>query len=75
MQALSQLSYGPTMLEAEFYACALHSPSLFSDTTLKKKPDRDSDRVKQNAPAKTGAFCVSIGVPTGIRTPVATVKG
>jgi hypothetical protein len=29
MQALSQLSYGPTMLEAEFYACEEISPSVF----------------------------------------------
>ena len=34
MQALSQLSYGPTMLEAEFYACEDDSPSVF----VNKKP-------------------------------------
>ncbi|MDF2816161.1 MAG: hypothetical protein K0S73_101 [Stenotrophomonas rhizophila] len=34
MQALSQLSYGPTMLEAEFYAREDDSPSVF----VNKKP-------------------------------------
>jgi hypothetical protein len=37
MQALSQLSYGPTMLEAEFYAAAKRSPSLFSEITNKEE--------------------------------------
>ena len=36
MQALSQLSYGPTMLEAEFYAAVKRSPSLFSETPKKE---------------------------------------
>ncbi len=36
MQALSQLSYGPTMLEAEFYAAVKHSPSLFSEIPKKE---------------------------------------
>ena len=36
MQALSQLSYGPTMLEAEFYADVKLPPSLFSVATKKK---------------------------------------
>ncbi|WP_256788362.1 hypothetical protein, partial [Stenotrophomonas sp. Ste60] len=36
MQALSQLSYGPTMLEAEFYADVKRAPSLFSATAKKK---------------------------------------
>ena len=44
MQALSQLSYGPTMLEAEFYADVKSSPSVFCmrDTraTQTKSPDR-----------------------------------
>ncbi len=60
MQALSQLSYGPTMLEAEFYACEDDSPSAFC---------------KQKTPTEVRAFCFVTGVPTGIRTPVATVKG
>jgi hypothetical protein len=38
MQALSQLSYGPTMLEAEFYACEDDSPSVFAN----KKPRPNS---------------------------------
>ncbi len=44
MQALSQLSYGPTMLDAEFYADVKSSPSVFCmrDTcaTQTKSPDR-----------------------------------
>ena len=35
MQALSQLSYGPTMLEAEFYVAVKDSPSLLCDIALK----------------------------------------
>ncbi len=44
MQALSQLSYGPTMLEAEFYADVKGSPSVFcmhgTRATQTKSPDR-----------------------------------
>ena len=68
MQALSQLSYGPTMLEREFYACEEHSPRG-CERFLRRHAD------KQKAPTGVGAFCFVTGVPTGIRTPVATVKG
>ena len=59
MQALSQLSYGPTMLEAEFYAAVKRSPSLFSEISKKecrtlidapqtKSPDRSQGLVRCN---------------------------
>ncbi len=52
MQALSQLSYGPTMLEAEFYADVKGSPSVFCmrDTraTQTKSPDRSQGFVLYN---------------------------
>ena len=78
MQALSQLSYGPTMLEAEFYAGVKRSPSLLCDIAMNFfGRDRwpHATRQKQKAPTGVRAFCFLIGVPTGIRTPVATVKG
>ena len=78
MQALSQLSYGPTMLEAEFYADVKDSPSVLCDIAMNIfRCERRSNATpqKQNAPTEVRAFCFLIGVPTGIRTPVATVKG
>ncbi len=48
MQALSQLSYGPTMLEAEFYAAVKRSPSLFSEIPkkecMRKKPTTENKK-------------------------------
>ncbi len=74
MQALSQLSYGPTMLEAEFYAAVKRSPSLFSEIP-KKECMRKNPPLKTKSPDRSQGCLFETGVPTGIRTPVATVKG
>ncbi len=75
MQALSQLSYGPTMLEAEFYAAVKRSPSLFSEIPKKECMRKKTDHEKQKSPDRSQGCLLETGVPTGIRTPVATVKG
>ncbi len=73
MQALSQLSYGPVskFSSAESYRTLCRSGSFFFFLiacwagSFSNKKD----------PAKSGSLFSMNGVPTGIRTPVATVKG
>ncbi len=66
MQALSQLSYGPTlMLRAAYYTC------LF---TFVEDQTKLLEAVTKR-PGEPGLMSLMSGVPTGIRTPVATVKG
>ncbi|MEG2805886.1 hypothetical protein [Stenotrophomonas sp.] len=59
MQALSQLSYGPTMLEAEFYADVKPTPSLFSETP-KKNPSPLRGRVPAWVDRRARAAATSI---------------
>ena len=61
MQALSQLSYGPTVV----LRAAYHSGGCagWEEAHETKSPDRSQ------------GCLLEAGVPTGIRTPVATVKG
>jgi hypothetical protein len=72
MQALSQLSYGPTlMLRAAYHNGVLSAWEAFSS-----QPAVGTCKARTNKKPrpKSGLF-VEAGVPTGIRTPVATVKG
>ena len=65
MQALSQLSYGPTMLEAEFYAAVKRSPSLFSEMPKKECMRKKTDHEKQKAPTEVRAVCLKLASPRG----------
>jgi hypothetical protein len=70
MQALSQLSYGPTCY------C---EPAIMAKFRLKWKlflPERLGGAFSNKTRETPKRFTTSMnGVPTGIRTPVATVKG
>ena len=61
MQALSQLSYGPTMLEAEFYAAVKDSPSLLCDIATKI---RWFSANKKPRP-RPGLFALQLASPRG----------
>ncbi len=66
MQALSQLSYGPTLYR--------EPPSIPACSRLWKTKRNPREAVTKR-PGKPGLMSLMSGVPTGIRTPVATVKG
>ncbi len=71
MQALSQLSYGPTLLLARHYSGFLSNWKLF---ILPCNLLGGLLRQKKTRYGWVRLYLMN-GVPTGIRTPVATVKG
>ncbi len=86
MQALSQLSYGPvllaahhtgwfTLVEAFSASCRVHHPPL-KVKEMQRANHVMPEAVNKKDPVSAGSSIVLMsGVPTGIRTPVATVKG
>ena len=79
MQALSQLSYGPTlMLRAAYHSGGFAGWEAFY-SFLPQIPRLAMHAAPARADNKNPRHCrgslFEAGVPTGIRTPVATVKG